>query len=326
MNIAFAGFRHSHIFSLYKMAKESSEVTVVGCFERDKDAREAASRELLAEFNFSSYEALLSDESVRAVAIGDYYGIRGQMVIEALSKGKHVICDKPICTSLSELDTIERLCREKGLVVSCMLDLRYMPQTEEVKRLITDGEIGDIINVSFTGQHCLDYGNRPMWYFERGAHGGTINDIAIHGIDLVRYITGKNLSEVKCAVTRNAYAKEEPDFHDCAHFIAQLEEITLMADVSYAAPKYNGTLPTYWDFYFWGRCGMIHFNLASSEIHVYKTDERVICCPERNISHLYDFIREIRGERTVIETYDVLASQRQALTVQAAADGQGVKK
>ena len=53
MNIAFAGFRHSHIFSLYKMAKESSEVTVVGCFERDNDAREAASRELLAEFNFS---------------------------------------------------------------------------------------------------------------------------------------------------------------------------------------------------------------------------------------------------------------------------------
>ena len=35
-----------------------------------------------------------------------------------------------------------------------------------------------------------------MWYFEEGKHGGTINDIAIHGIDLVRYLTGKNVTKI----------------------------------------------------------------------------------------------------------------------------------
>ncbi|MBQ8321722.1 MAG: Gfo/Idh/MocA family oxidoreductase [Clostridia bacterium] len=320
MNIAFAGFRHSHIFSLYEMAKEAKEVNIIGCFERDRDARAAAANTHGINFNFASYEQLLTDEAVKAVAIGDYYGVRGAMVIAALKAGKHVICDKPICTSLSELDVIENLCQQKGLVVSCMLDLRYMAQTEEVKRLILGGEIGRIHNVSFTGQHCLDYGKRPSWYFEEGKHGGTINDIAIHGVDLVRYLTEKNLTAVKCAVTKNAYATEETDFHDCAHFIAELEDITLMADVSYSAPKFSGMLPTYWDFYFWGSEGMIEFNLATNEIHIYKSEERIIRCPERKIEHLFDFIKEIDGEHTLMESYHILSSQRQTLTIQAAAN------
>ena len=321
MNLAFAGFRHSHIFGLYDITRCDSKITVTGCFERDEKSRKAVEESHGINFNYKEYSDILNDPSVEAVAIGDYYGARGQMVIDALRSGKHVICDKPICTSLEELDIIEALVKEKGLQVCCMLDLRYMAQIQTVKKLISDGEIGQIKNVTFTGQHCLDYGNRPMWYFEKGKHGGTINDIAIHGVDLVRFITCKNLVKVDCAKTWNSYAVKEPDFKDCGQFMAQLEDgVALMADVSYAAPKFSGTMPTYWDFYFWGSEGMINFRLASNDIDIYKSQKVTINCKSGYIDYLNAFMLEIQGIPTIMNTLDILASQRQVLEIQKKAD------
>ncbi len=319
MNIAFAGFRHGHIFVLYNQAVENSDVNISYCFEEDDAARAAAEVQGVC-FNAHSYDEILKDESVCAVAIGDYYGKRGKLVIEALKSGKHVICDKPICTDLSELDEIERLSKEKGLVVACMLDLRYMSQAEKVKELIKSGEIGELKIASFTGQHCLDYGNRPGWYFEEGKHGGTINDIAIHGIDLIRYVTGKNLTKIDCARVWNGFADKEPAFYDCGQFMAQMDNMAVSADVSYAAPKMNTMMPTYWNFYIWGSKGMINFSYKERCIHLYKEQETVIECDECEIKHLEDFIKGINGEKTIMETSDVLASQRQVLEIQKAAD------
>ncbi|MBQ7109415.1 MAG: Gfo/Idh/MocA family oxidoreductase [Clostridia bacterium] len=319
-NIAFAGFRHNHIFGLYNTATENKEVNILGCFENNEEARQFAADTYNIDFNYNSYRELLDDAAVDIVAIGDYYGIRGKMVIEALKAGKHVICDKPICTDIAQLDEIEKLVKETGLQVCCMLDLRYMPQIPKVCELISSGEIGEIINASFTGQHCLDYGNRPGWYFEEGKHGGTINDIAIHGVDIVRFITGKNLTKVNFAKTWNAFAKEEPEFKDCGQFMAEMENMSLMADVSYAAPKFRGIMPTYWDFYFWGTKGMIKFNLKSSTIHIFKTDEEIIECAPSKTQYLQDFLLEIKGEKTIMNTLGILESQRQVLMIQRAAE------
>ena len=156
MNIAFAGFRHSHILGLYNSVKDHQEFNLIGCFEENKEAREKLEESDHIQFNYQTYDEIFQDSTVDVVAIGDYYGKRGKMVIEALKHGKHIICDKPICTDLSELDEIEALASEKKLQVMCMLDLRYLAQTDIVRDMIRNGEIGDVHIVSFTGQHCLD--------------------------------------------------------------------------------------------------------------------------------------------------------------------------
>lgn len=320
MNIAFAGFRHGHIFTLLNMVKEEKAVNIVGCFEENDIEREKVETQKGIEFNYKTYDDVLNDKNVEVIAIGDYYGKRGQMVIEALKKDKHVICDKPICTSLFELDEIEKLSSEKGLSVFCMLDLRYMRQIETVKKMIENGVIGKVINVSFTGQHPLSYGSRPSWYFEEGKHGGTINDIAIHGVDLIRYLTGKNLTKVNCAKTWNAFADKEPSFQDCGQFMAEFEDVSVMADVSYASPKCKPMLPTYWDFYIWGKDGMIQFRLSEKVIHLYKDTPETIECPDPESTMLADFIKEINGIKTMMNTKDVLESQRQVLMIQKEAE------
>ena len=231
-NIAFCGLRHGHIFSLYDLAKANPEVRVVGAWEEDEAAR-AQAMEKIAEPFYGSYEQLLADPRVEIVAVGDYYGVRGQRIIQALRAGRHVLSDKPLCTRLSELDEIERLCREKGLYVGCMLDLRYDPALRLAARLVRSGELGEIHAVNFTGQHPLNYGTRPMWYFEPGKHGGTFNDLAIHGLDAVRFITGLDYRRTLYARQYNAFAREQPDFPDCAQLMGEYENgAGLVADVS----------------------------------------------------------------------------------------------
>ena len=140
MNLAFAGFRHSHIFALYRMALKNPDVKIIGCFEADGPARAQAEEALGVKFQFTSYEEILNSDEVDAIAIGDYYQKRGSMIIKALQHGKHVISDKPLCTELSELEEIQKLSSQSRLKVSCMLDLRYLAAAKKARELIGEGD------------------------------------------------------------------------------------------------------------------------------------------------------------------------------------------
>ena len=155
-----------------------------------------------------------------------------------------------------------------------MLDLRYLPQSVKAREILKSGMLGEVRNVSFNGQHYLDYPNRPHWYYERGMHGGTVNDLGIHGIDLVRELTGLEFSAVDAARVWNAYATEQKDFCDSALFMARLENgAGVMADISYSAPSQAFTMPSYWEFRFWCERGMLTFNYVDSSVTLYLDGE-----------------------------------------------------
>lgn len=326
MNILFNGFRHSHIFSLYHRAADCDKVRIVGCLEPDAAARAAAEATLGAVFSEEPYEKLLEDPNVDAVAIGCAYGHRGEAVIRALEAGKHVLSDKPICTDLTQLETIRKLSEEKGLTVGCMLDLRDLSQTRTALSILRSGRLGKIRNVSFNGQHCLNYGSRPEWYFEPGLHGGTINDLAIHGIDLVRQLTGEEFDRVDAARVWNAYADRHPHFKDSALFMARLTGgAGVLADVSYSTPNVPYTLPSYWEFRFWCEKGMLTFNYANSGVTVYEEGrEAPVTEPgtQNSGDYLTDFLEAVETRNREL-TRDVLLSTETALKIQQIADKEG---
>src|SRR4051794_20173371 len=103
LRIAVAGFRHAHIHSLYQAARARPDVEVVAAAEEDEAARRALQAGGTIEITHSSIDGMLDAVPCDVVAVGDYYGRRGTLLIDALRRGKHVISDKPICTSLAEL-------------------------------------------------------------------------------------------------------------------------------------------------------------------------------------------------------------------------------
>ena len=197
---------------------------------------------------------MLRDVDCDVVAIGEYFARRGSAAIHALNEGKHVIVDKPLCTSLDELDEIERIAGETELKVGCMLSMRDHGQTIGARKLIREGAIGEIHAISFGGQHPLMLGKRPGWYFEEGKHGGTINDLAIHAIDCLPWITGLEFETANAARCWNAFAPEYPHFHDGAQMMLTMDNgCGVLGDVSYFMPDKAGySLPFYWRYTFWG--------------------------------------------------------------------------
>ena len=327
LGILFYGFRHGHINTLYKKTESSPIAEIVACIEENEKARLDAESALGAEFSEKSYDEWLTSPLVDAVAIGGAYGDRGRAIIKALRAGKHIIADKPICTSLSELDEICALAREGGLKISCMLDLRYLSQTLAAKKILDGGSLGEIRNISFNGQHCLNYGKRPSWYFEEGMHGGTVNDLAIHGLDLVRMLSGREIVAADRVRCWNSYAEKEKDFKDCALIMARLDGgAGILADVSYSAPTQAFSLPSYWEFRFWCERGMLSFNYAENKVTVWKEGESAPLVFDGIVSdndYLSELEAEIREGRSEV-TENVLASSRAALLLQAEADKEDI--
>lgn len=322
VRILFNGFRHGHVNALYNVVASSSVAEVAGCIEQNAAAREAATAAIGAQFSDKSYDEWLKDDSIDAVAIGGAYGERGAAVIKALKAGKHVIADKPLCISLEDLEEIRALTKSTGCKVGCMLDLRYFPQYVKAEEIIKSGRLGEVRNVSFNGQHCVDYAKRPSWYFEEGMHGGTINDLSVHGIDLVRMITGLDFDKIDAARTWNSYAYKHEYFKDCALIMARLTNgAGVLADVSYSAPTQAFNLPSYWEFRFWCEKGMLVTSLNNSSVTIFEegTKEPIVIESEPvGYDYVTEFVDEVlAGTNTVTER--VLRSTEICLTLQKAA-------
>ncbi len=325
LKFAFMGFRHGHILDLYNRVKQSPDLELVAACEEDVVGAKGVVDSVTVTYN--DYAAMLDEVECDVVAIGDYYGKRGAIAIEALRRGKHVMADKPICTDLGELDQIEKLATEKGLSVGCQLDLIHSKYVLALKQLIDAGRLGELHQIHIGGQHPLSYGTRPMWYFEPGKHGGTINDIAIHAFHALPWLTGQDLTEVVAARTWNAFAVEQPSFPDSAQAMIKMSNgCGLMLDVSYAMPSalpYG--MPQYWRITAFGSRGVAEASITTDHVwfaELGKDEPQVIDIADiESGSYLDDYLAEIAGNPCPpITTGEIIAASRKSLLIQQAAD------
>lgn len=321
--VAFAGFEHSHILGIYNELSENSSFEIAGAWEQDEKTRLTAQEKGIV-FTHDSFDELLSTDC-DTVAIGAHYGARGELVIKALENGKNIISDKPLCTSLDEIEKIKALAEEKDLTVCVFLSLRQNPDILGAVTAIKNGVIGKVNNIVFEGEHPLNYGKRAAWYFEDGKHGGVINDIAVHGIDLVRLMTGSDIKTVDKAKEWNFFAAEEPNFKDSAQFMLTLESgAGVIADVSYSAPDaYGYDHPSYWHFRAFGSLGMIDFGENIDGVTLYpkagEIEKIEPIKPERDA--LSEFLAAVRGEIDNREyTHNMLEAARQTLIIENSAE------
>lgn len=326
LRFAFAGFRHDHITSLYRRVTAHPECTVVAAAEENGSVRSKLAASGKAEITHCSITEMLDSVECDCVAIGDCYGRRGAIAADALRRGKHVITDKPLCTSLAELETIRQLAEEKSLTVGCMYTLRDNPAVMAVKSLIDSGRLGKILQVQFTAQHPLMRDTRPEWYFEKDMHGGTINDIGCHAFDIIPYLTGSPIERIVGARSWQALEKDSP-FHDAGQFMLALADgCGVMGDVSYCALDRGGYAhPAYWRFNFWGSEGMVEFHHTSTRLRCFLKGvdgETLLDVPESSGEGYFEgFLAEISGRNSAVTTGTVLEAAYWSLAAQAAADG-----
>ena len=118
--MAFIGFQHGHIVGLYKLAQQREDIEVVAACEEDAETRANLAAQGVA-ITHDSYPRMLDEAKCDVVACGDWFGIRGQRLIDAMERGLHVIGDKPLCTTLDECERIAALAQGGLLLLGLRL-------------------------------------------------------------------------------------------------------------------------------------------------------------------------------------------------------------
>jgi predicted dehydrogenase len=92
----------------------------------------------------SSFDEVLADPAVAAVAIATPAATHFELVRAALEAGKHVLVEKPLTPTVAEGRKLADIARSTDLILMCDHTYCYTPAVQRIRQLIRDGEIGDI--------------------------------------------------------------------------------------------------------------------------------------------------------------------------------------
>jgi predicted dehydrogenase len=164
-----------------------------------------AARKLGSGFSISTivtdYRDLLRDPSIEAVHICTPNALHFSMAKEALQAGKHVICEKPLATTVEEAEELVSRAKQKEVRNCVCHNLRYYPMVQQMRRMREDGDLGEILAVQGTYfQDWLLYETDWNWRVD-AAFGGPsrcMADIGSHWFDMAEHVTGLRVTSL-CA-------------------------------------------------------------------------------------------------------------------------------
>jgi predicted dehydrogenase len=155
----------------------------------------------------ADYHDILKDPAVDAVHICTPNHLHFPIAKEALLAGKHVVCEKPLATSVAQAEELVALAAAKGLRNCTSHNLRYYPMVQQIRRMIQDGDLGKLIIAQGTySQDWLLYDTDWNWRLDSKLNGPsrTLADIGSHWCDMLEHVTGQRISTV-CADLATVY-------------------------------------------------------------------------------------------------------------------------
>jgi xylose dehydrogenase (NAD/NADP) len=194
LRVGVLGTADIAVRSVIPALKRSKRVRVSALASRDMHRAKERAKELEVEHSYGSYEELLDSNSVDAVYVPLPNSLHTEWTLKALTKGKHVMCEKPLAMTSEEVIRMIRLSREKSLVLMEAFMYRFHPRNEAVFRMIREGEIGAVRAVETAFSYVLDDENSYLMSRELG--GGALYDVGCYCVNVSRTVTGMEPVEV----------------------------------------------------------------------------------------------------------------------------------
>jgi 1,5-anhydro-D-fructose reductase (1,5-anhydro-D-mannitol-forming) len=171
----------------------SSELVAV--VSRDQGRADAFAERHGARWAGTDYDAMLARDDVDVVLITTPNALHAGQVVAAAGAGKHVLCDKPLALDAAGARRAVDACRAAGVRLGIDFQTRHHAPLQEARRLIEAGEIGQVVSVQIDASP----GRRPPggWRTDPELAGlGSVNNIAVHLYDVLRFLLGAEVTEV----------------------------------------------------------------------------------------------------------------------------------
>ncbi len=130
---------------------------------------------------YTEIEGLLADDGVDLVTIILPHNLHAPVAVQALDAGKHVVTEKPMCTSVAEADAMVDAANRAGRMLSVYHNRRWDGDFTLIKGLIDDGTIGEVFHIEAAMGGLSDPG--AWWRSDKSISGGALLDWGAHIID-----------------------------------------------------------------------------------------------------------------------------------------------
>ncbi len=309
VKVGLLSLAHMHAASYGRALYKRKDVELVGVYDPD----EKRGRDGAAEMNtayFSQAEELLGQ--IDAAIVCSENSLHRQFTELAAEHGVHVLCEKPIATTIQDAQAMIAACERAGVKLMIAYPVRYNTPVRRIKEMVERGEIGDILAIRGTNNGRLPGG----WFLDPElSGGGAVLDHTVHVIDLIRWILQKEFVSVYAEVDSILYNR---GIDDCGLLSLELEGgIFVTQDPSWSRPA---SFPTWGNvtLKFVGTEGVLHLDAFAQNFLVYNDRENRVSeqtfTEDMDQGLIADFIDMIKEDRDPnITGYDGLQSLKVAL-------------
>jgi predicted dehydrogenase len=182
----------------------SGAAKIAGVFDVNQHAARELARSLSTRF-FSSYQELLDSTETGAVLLAVPHHLHKSMAVDAANRGKHVLVEKPLATTLEDADAMIACCKRNRVALTVNFSLRYLPRNRKAQELIAQGALGEITGVQIIAHAFRERGywiggrshSPDDWRASREKSGaGVLFMNVCHVLDYVYALTGLKATRV----------------------------------------------------------------------------------------------------------------------------------
>jgi predicted dehydrogenase len=261
LGVALLGCAHTqHAWSYARALASSPTARLIGVFDEAPELGQPISQEFDAPL-YREAAALLERPDVGAVVVCSATVGHRSLVEMAAERGLHVLCEKPIATTLDDARALLAACTQGGVQFHMAFVTRFLPLIQQVRAAVVAGDLGDLI--------AMVAGNRgrpplpphyPQWITTKSqAGGGALIDHSVHLTDIMRHLSGREVVRVAAEVDSRLW--------NCG--VDDVALMSLVFDdgmVASVDPSWSVPLGNPWDYDFYLRIVGSRGSLAISDL------------------------------------------------------------
>jgi predicted dehydrogenase len=162
-------------------------------------------------YSYETFDTIRDNPDIDIIYIVLPNGLHAEYTIRAAQAGKHVICEKPMATSVEDCQRMIAACNENGVKLSIGYRLHFEPHNQRVMELGQQEVYGKVKKIETANSFVIG-GNPDTWRLDKElGGGGPLMDMGVYCVQGACYTTGQNPLTVSARfgpVTRPEYFKE----------------------------------------------------------------------------------------------------------------------
>jgi predicted dehydrogenase len=174
----------------------NSQITALVSGHRDKAERIATEYQIpkTSIYSYENFDEIAHNPAVDAVYVALPNSMHAEYTIRAAKAGKHVLCEKPMATSVADSEAMIAACKAANVKLMVAYRCHYEPTNLRAVQLIRQGALGQAQAIESAFGFNIARGE---WRLDRKlAGGGPLYDVGIYSLNACRYLTGEEPQQI----------------------------------------------------------------------------------------------------------------------------------